>query len=352
MLLDRPLKHLSITMTAFILSGSVASATANKPRIVIAHRGASGYLPEHTLASAAMAYGLGADYIEPDVVLTREGIPIVLHDIHLETTTNVASRFPQRKRADGRWYAADFTLSEIQSLQVHERIEPKLGHAIFPKRFPADLALFQVPSLEEMIRLVQGLNRSTGRDVGLYPELKSPGFHRQAGHDIGKITLHLLEKYGYHKRDANVFIQSFDPQTLKYLRHELKTPLRLIQLIGENSLGEVAGVDFDTMRSVTGLKEIAEYADGIGPAMNHILTPASQNVKNLIKSTGLTEAAHARGLLVHPYTARADQLPAFVSSWDDLHRALFEIAGVDGVFTDFPDKTSHYIQAVRPTKTR
>ena len=133
--------------------------------IVIAHRGASGYLPEHTLTAKAVAHAMGANYIEQDVVLSRDGTPIVLHDIHLDSTTDVARRFPGRSRADGRYYAIDFDLQEILQLRVHERtrLEPaRAGQAVFPERFPAEPALFRVPTLFEEITMLDGLDSSRG----------------------------------------------------------------------------------------------------------------------------------------------------------------------------------------------
>ncbi len=150
---------------------------------VIAHRGASGYLPEHTLPAKALAYGLGADFLEQDVVLTKDRHPIVLHDIHLDTVTDVADRFPERARADGRYYALDFTLAEIKTLAVHERWDHKNRQPVFAGRFPSENRL-SVPTLAEEIELVQGLNTSTGRDVGIYPEIKKPAWHREQGYDI------------------------------------------------------------------------------------------------------------------------------------------------------------------------
>jgi len=135
--------------------------------IVIAHRGASGYLPEHTLAAKAVAHAMGAHFIEQDVVLSRDGTAIVLHDIHLDCTTDVAQRFPGRARSDGRFYAIDFDLQEIRQLRVHERTHPLTSAAVFPERFPVQTALFQVPTLAEEIDLLAGLDRSRGRRTGL-----------------------------------------------------------------------------------------------------------------------------------------------------------------------------------------
>jgi len=168
-----------------LVAGS-GNALAGEKKIVIAHRGACGYLPEHTLEAKAMAYGMGADYIEQDVVLTRDDRAVVLHDIHMDTVTDVAKAFPDRKREDGRYYAIDFTLDEIKKLHVTERMDLETGKPVFPGRFPAGKSGFRVPTLEEEIELIQGLNKSTGKDVGIYPEIKSPAWHRSEGKDISK----------------------------------------------------------------------------------------------------------------------------------------------------------------------
>ncbi len=182
--------------------------------IVIAHRGASGYLPEHTLAAKALAHGMGANFIEQDVVLSRDGTAIVLHDIHLDSTTDVAQRFPGRARADGRFYAIDFDLQEIRQLRVHERTHFKTGEAVFPQRFPAQPNLFQVPTLAEEIDLLAGLDRSRGCATGLYIELKAPNWHRSEGQDLSAAILAVLEETGYWNRPDQVFLQCFDDQTL------------------------------------------------------------------------------------------------------------------------------------------
>ena len=146
--------------------------------LVIAHRGACGYLPEHTLEAKAYAHALGADFIEQDVVATRDNQLIVLHDIHLEGVTNVADLYPDRHREDGRYYARDFELAEIRGLSAGERRGSDGITAAFPNRFPVGVGNFRVPTLREEIKLIQGMNRSTGREAGIYPEIKSPGWHR------------------------------------------------------------------------------------------------------------------------------------------------------------------------------
>jgi len=152
---------------------SVVRGADTRP-LVVAHRGASGYLPEHTLAAKAYAHALGADFLEQDLVLTKDDVPVVLHDVHIDTVTDVAKQFPARKRADGRFYALDFTLAELKQLRVTERFNAKTGAPVFAKRFPAGLSEFHISTLEEELQLIQGLNRSTGRVVGIYPEIKQP----------------------------------------------------------------------------------------------------------------------------------------------------------------------------------
>ncbi len=323
---------------------SVASALAQDAgakKIVIAHRGASGYLPEHTLEAAAMAYAMGADYIEQDVVLTKDDHAIVLHDIHLETVTNAAQVFPKRARADGRYYAIDFTLAEIKALQVHERISLPAGAAVFPRRFPVGWSRFEIPTLEEEIMLVQGLNKSTGREVGIYVELKAPAWHTREGKDLAKIVLDILDRHGYRDQQARAFIQCFDPATLKRLKFELKVTLPLVQLLGENSWNEAA-TDYERLRTPAGLAEIAAYARGIGPWLPHLVYGKDENGK--LKTSSLVREAHAVGLLVHPYTFRADELPGVFASFEEMLRLFFFDINVDGVFTDFPDRAVNVLR--------
>ena len=182
-----------------------ASALAAETRaLVIAHRGVSGYLPEHTQAAKTLAYGLGADFLEQDIVLTKDDVPVVLHDIYLDTVTDVAKRFPDRKRADGRFYVLDLTLAELKQLRVAERFNAKSGKAVFVKRYPSETsaAEFHVSTLEEELQLIQGLNRSLGRNVGIYPEIKQPKWHREQGHDISRVVLPILARYGYTTKQA------------------------------------------------------------------------------------------------------------------------------------------------------
>ncbi|MCY3814435.1 MAG: glycerophosphodiester phosphodiesterase family protein [Gammaproteobacteria bacterium] len=256
---------------------------------VIAHRGASGYLPEHTLPAYALGYGLGAHWIEPDLVLTADDVPIALHDSTLERTTDVATVYPDRRRDDGRYYARDFAYVEIARLRV---VEPR------PNRYPH--ATFHVPRLEDVLQLVHGLNRTTGRNVGVYPELKHPELQP----DLADVVVAVLSRY-----DVPVRLQSFDAHVLA----KLATDHPRVQLVRNATQTEDGGLD-----------QIATYAAGIGVSSFALTDDAT-----------LVARAHERGLLVHVFTLRAD----------DERRGRFAdeviglaAQGVDGVFTDHPDQ--------------
>jgi glycerophosphoryl diester phosphodiesterase len=332
---------LAAVLAAISWNTLTGPALAAADKIVIAHRGASGYLPEHTLEAKAMAYAMGADFLEQDIVLTRDDVPIVLHDIHLDTVTDVAEQFPDRRRADGRYYAIDFTLAEIQRLKVHERIDLKTGKPVFEHRFPVGRSHFTVPTLAEEIELIQGLNQSTGRNVGIYPELKAPAWHRAEGKDLAHIVLNTVNAYGYRTRSDRIYLQCFDFDTLRRLRRDLGTDIKLVHLISENSWNE-APTDFDHPRTPEGIRSIAEVVNGIGPTIGHIITDIDADSRPI--TTDLVKLAHSAGLEVHPYTFRADALPAWAPSLDDLLRLFFGEVGVDGVFTDFPDRTVGFLR--------
>ena len=306
--------------------------------LVIAHRGASGYLPEHTLESAAYAHALGADYIEQDVVLTKDDVLVVIHDIHLETTTDVATRHPGRQRADGRFYVIDFTWEELRALKVNERVHPKTGQPVFPLRFPATGGGFRLCTFEEQVSLIQGLNRSTGRTAGIYVEFKQPAWHATEGKDLGAALLASLDRLGYRRADDPVFVQCFDREALLRLRAVHGTALPLIQLIGEDR--EDDGV-YEAMITPAGLADLATFAQGIGPALGRILTGADAAGRPVFSS--LVGDAHAVGLKVHPYTFRTDALPPGVPSINALLTALIVGAGVDGLFIDQPDAALRFL---------
>lgn len=335
-----------VVISTMVFTGTYPAITVNamgtqesmNQKVIIAHRGASGYLPEHTLAAKVLAVGMGADYVEQDIVLSRDGIPVILHDLYLDAITDVAQAFPERAREDGRFYVIDFDLAELKQLRINERIRPETGEPRYPQRFSIESSLFRIVTLQEEIELIRGLNESMNRNIGLYPEIKSPAWHRQQGYDISRIVLDSLSRHGYTRRSDNIYLQSFDPAELKRIRDELGSDLKLVQLIGENDWNE-ADTDYDYMRTTAGIQEIAAYADGIGPAVDHIINFDGDS----IIITELVSQAHTNNLAVHPYTLRKDNLPDDVSDFDELLELLFVKAGVDGVFTDFPDLVVQYL---------
>ena len=307
---------LALVAAGAAVSGGEAASGADREALVIAHRGASGYLPEHTLAAYALGYGQGADYVEPDLVLTRDGRFICLHDIHLESTTNVEQVFPDRQREDGRWYAADFDLREIRELRVHERLRG---------RFPQGDSSFAVPTFEEMIELVAGLNRSTGRRVGVYPELKAPDWHRREDLPMEQAFLDVARGYSLGESGPPIFVQSFEDGALRRLR-ELGSKLPHIMLLGR--------FPENRKRAQERLDEIAGFANGIGPS------------KTILREqSGLVAMAHERGLKVHPYTFRADDVGDGFETLEEELELFVSQYGVDGVFTDFPDRVHAWLQA-------
>jgi glycerophosphoryl diester phosphodiesterase len=292
--------------------------------LVIAHRGASGYLPEHTLVAKALAHGQGADFIEQDVVATRDGGLLVFHDLSLDALTDVRERFPGRARPDGRHYCIDFDLAEIRQLQVRERRHPGTGKPLYPRRFPVEAGAFGIVTLEEELAFLQGLNRSTGRIAGIYPEIKEPAWHRQHGIELGARVVDVLAGFGYSRPDDPVFLQCFDATELQRLRHELKVSLPLVQLVE----GPDPGLD------ASALADLATTVDAIGVDLRLLLAG--------LPDSGLAAMAHGAGLKVHGFTVRADALPSGYRELTALLDALCRERGVDGVFTDFPDRVVRY----------
>lgn len=306
---------------------------------IIAHRGASAYLPEHTLPAKAMAHAMNADFLEQDVVATRDDELVVLHDVHLDRVTDVAARFPNRARADGRYYVRDLDLAEIRTLNVTERVD-EAGQAVFPGRFPANTGRFGIHTLAEELTMVAGLNRATGKATGVYPEIKRPQWHREEGVDLAAAVLELLAAYGYATAEDPIFLQCFDAAELVRIRTRLGCRLRLVQLIGENRWVE-SETDYDLLKSKQGLAELAKTVDAIGPWVEQLYSVDPISGKPV--SSGLTEDAHNLGLVVHPYTFRADDLPPGFQCFEDMVRFFAGDLGIDGLFTDFPDRVYRYL---------
>ena len=291
--------------------------------ILIAHRGASGYLPEHSKEAAVLAFTLGAHYIEQDLVVTKDNQLVVLHDIHLETVTNVAKLFPNRARGDKRFYAIDFTLEELRTLSLTER-KTSSGENVFPERYTGN-AHFSITTFSDQVEMVQELNRRFAKNVGWYPEIKSPEFHLNEGKNIAKLFSDELKRLGLNTTNSKVYVQSFEPKSLQSLKHDFGVKVPLIQLIAQNSWGE-SSADYSAMLTQEGLEHIASYAQGIGPWLQHVYNYDENEM------TPLLAMAHKQGLKVHPYTHRED-----VSDLPDTPQAMFnklKAAGIDGLFTD------------------
>ena len=292
---------------------------------IVAHRGASGYLPEHTTAAKVLAYGLGADLLEQDVVATRDGELVVLHDIWLDDVTDVAARFPGRQRADGRCYVADFMRSELETLRLGERRRPGAQELAYPKRFPFASAGFTVAGLEDEIRLIAGLNATTGRQVGIYPEIKEPAWHQANGVDLPRLVHEALLRCR-ELLTGPVFVQCFDAQTLLRLRAELAAPWPLVQLLDrERALALV--------EDRGSLRETARLAAAVGLPYTTLMALENGRV---VAST-LARALIDEGLALHPYTLRRDAPPPGGISYREALRFLIEELAVDALFCDFPD---------------
>jgi glycerophosphoryl diester phosphodiesterase len=312
-----------VVKPAVALSLMLAAFAAAPPRpLIIGHRGASGHRPEHTLASYRLAAEMGADFVEPDLVSTKDGVLIARHENEIGATTDVASKFPDRKATrtvDGQsiagWFTEDFTLAEIKTLRAKERLAFR-SHE-FDGRF-------DVPTFDEVIDLAQQMGKELGRPIGVYPETKHPTYFRGIGLPIEEKLLASLTAHGWNRRDAPVFIQSFESGNLRELRK--KTGVRLMQLVTT-----AASVD------AAGLKDIAGYADAIGPE-KRLIVPVGPD-GSLLPPTDLVTRAHALGLLVHVWTLRIDKefLPAGYHGRAEAEFEQFRTLGVDGLFTDFPD---------------
>jgi glycerophosphoryl diester phosphodiesterase len=318
--------------------------------LVIGHRGASGSRPEHTLASYSLAIDLGADFVEPDLVSTKDGVLVARHEPQIGATTNVASRpeFANRRTTkviDGatvanEWFVEDFTLAELKTLRA---IEPR--PAIRSNAFDGQ---FQIPTFQEVIDLVKQKTAETSRTIGIYPETKHPTYFRGLGLPLEQRLVDVLNSNGYTKPTDPIFIQSFEVANLKQL--DRLTNLPLIQLLdaddvrADGSLIEISPYDFVVggdrrtyadLRTPQGLAEISTYADGIGPWKRMIISDAGGRGTT---PTTLISDAHAAGLLVHAYTFRNE--PGFLLSDyngdPQLEFQQFFNLGLDGLFTDFP----------------
>ncbi len=324
-------------------SPSLKPAPPPAPPIVIAHRGASADRPEHTLAAYALAIEQGADFIEPDLVATKDGALVARHENEISGTTDIAAHpeFASRrvtKTIDGTgitgWFTEDFTLAELKTLRARERL---------PQLRPANTGFDgqeTIPTLGEIIALAKAASARTGRTIGIYPETKHPSHFAGLGLALEPPLLAELARAGWTSADSPVFIQSFEVGNLRALAG--KTRVRLIQLIDSGTSGD--GASYDAMLTPAGLAGIARYAAGIGPNRDRIIPRDAAGT--LLAPTTLVADAHAAGLQVHPWTFRPEnhflaaafRVPGAATARGD---AVSEIraylaTGIDGVFSDLP----------------
>jgi glycerophosphoryl diester phosphodiesterase len=364
MLRSRPRARLLIAgaLSLLLIAGALAGpsfADRDKPRgghpgssghrvLIIGHRGASGYRPEHTLASYELAARMGADYVEPDLVPTKDGVLVARHEPNITDTTNVADHpeFADRKTTktiDGSeqtgWFTEDFTLAELKTLRAKERLpDVRQRNTIYDGRY-------EVPTFQEVIDLVKRLSKELHRPVGIYPETKHPTYFRGIGLPLEEPLVKTLNRNGLNKPGAKVFVQSFEVNNLKALNKVLKVPL--VQLLDSPELKPADGSDrtYGEIATADGLKDVAEYADGVGPWKVYIV-PRDADERSLTP-TSFVDDAHAAGLVVHPYTFRNENqfLPlelrvgadpnAYGNAFAE-YEQFFEL-GVDGLFSDNPD---------------
>jgi glycerophosphoryl diester phosphodiesterase len=320
--------------------------------LIIGHRGSAGYRPEHTLAAYELGARMGADYIEPDLVTTKDHVLVARHEPNITDTTDVASHpeFASRKTTktiDGvtqtGWFTDDFTLAELKTLRAKERLpDVRQRNTLYDGRY-------QVPTFQEIIDLVKRLDRELHRDIGIYPETKHPTYFRAEGLPLEELLVQTLNRNGLNHRGAKVFVQSFEISNLKALNKVLRVPL--VQLLDSPDVkpGDVLAAGGTTtygdLATAAGLKGVAKYADGVGPFKDYIIPRDASG--HSLAPTSFVADAHAAGLVVHPYTFRNENqfLPledrrgadpnAYGNAFAEDQR--FFAAGVDGIFTDNPD---------------
>ncbi len=379
------MKNILIGLVAISLLAACASKPSPAPGqyptlngqapLVIGHRGASGYLPEHTLEAYKLAIEQGADFIEPDLVATRDGILIARHEPNITNTTDVSTRpeFAARKnkrKVDGAdeegWFASDFTLAEIKTLRAKQPVA---------ERDQSHNGKFSIPTLDEIIALTKEQSAKTGRQIGIYPETKHPTYHNDLKLNLEDRLLEILAKHSYTQKSSPVIIQSFEVANLKYLRS--KTQVRLAQLIDADDVKPDGSMDlaapfdkpydfavlkdprtFASLLTPAGLAEIKTYADGIGPWKPYLMS-ARQVDRNadgkmddlngdgkmderdrvLMQPSAVVRDAHAAGLFVHAFTFRNEprRLASDYAGDPKAEYEMFYKLGVDGVFSDFPD---------------
>jgi glycerophosphoryl diester phosphodiesterase len=348
------MRRLSVRLLALValiaVLGPPAAASAHQKRpLVIGHRGAAGYLPDHTLQGYQLAIDLGADYIEPDLVSTKDGVLVARHEPNIIATTNVLDHpeFKSRRRdatidgaTENGFFASDFTLKELKTLRAKERLPD-----IRPNNTKYD-GRFEIPTFQEVLDLRAALSRKLHRQIGVYPETKHPTYFRSEGLALEPKLVSTLNRNGLNRKGAPVFVQSFEIGNLQALDHVLKVPL--VQLLDEADLhpaGDPSQPSYGELATPAGLRRIATYADGVGPWKNYIIPRTADDCTGT--PTSFVRDAHRAGLVVHPYTFRRENAftpceldssadPAGIGDLVSEIRQFIRL-GVDGFFTDNAD---------------
>lgn len=294
---------------------------------LIAHRGLPRLHPEHSLRSLRGALAHRPDFVEPDVVLTKDKVAIVLHDIHLDSTSDVARKFPQRKRSDGRYYAIDFSWAEIQKLKISHRFDWQNKKLSFPLRSKKIDFNESIPSLQQFLDTVVQHNKQQSQLIGIYPEIKHPNFHQKEGYDIVSIVHQQLLQFRSQHAMIPIWLQCFDAGSIRRLATELRSPFQLVQLIGENSWQE-SDTDYDKLKSQEGLTELKKYATAIGAWLPQLYSAKDRQPSAFLK------AAKQLGFTIHGYTLRNDALPQPFQSEEEALRFFIKDLQIHGVFTD------------------
>jgi glycerophosphoryl diester phosphodiesterase len=325
-----------------------ASPRSDDRPLVIAHRGASGYRPEHTLAAYALGARMGADYIEPDLVITKDGVLVARHENEISQTTDVEDHpeFADRRTTKTiepgltltGWFTEDFTLAELKTLRAEERIpELRQENTIYNGRY-------QVPTLQEVIDLSRRLSRELDRPIGIYPETKHPAYFRDIDLPLERPLVATLRRNDLDDRRDKVFVQSFEVWNLKELDRRIDSPL--VQLFATRAARPVGeSFTYGDMATDSGLRDVSRYADGVGPSKDYIVPRDAAGASQ--PPTDFVQRAHRAGLLVHPYTFRNENafLPLELRSGPNLadygdafgeYEQFYEL-GVDGLFSDNPD---------------
>ncbi|MDB2606761.1 glycerophosphodiester phosphodiesterase [Zobellia sp.] len=349
------------------IGGGHQEEEVKKP-LVIAHRGAQSIYPEHTLEAYVKAIEMGADYIEPDLVMTKDSFLIARHEPFISGTTNVAALpefadLKSTKNLDGKevtdWFVSDFTLEQIKTLKAKQARSD---------RSDAFDGMFQIPTIEEIIALAKSRKTTNGNDVGLYPEMKHPYFHDQMGFAIEDALLSVLTKAGLNSYNSPVFVQCFEVAPLQYINS--KSDVKLVQLISTYNVNADGTLDFNVpdgdfisyaapfdfyengdsrtyeyFSTEEGMRFTATYADGIGPWKPFVISFSrdENGTISVLPKTDFIELAHKYDLDVHPYTFRNED-----EKWSngdaEVEYHLFFDAGVDGVFTDYTDEAVSAVQ--------